>query len=106
MMEIGWAAMAYARQHEMNYPNSIDALFQDGQLKPPLEARSPLSGRPYIFPAAGKKMPTKNKDLARFVLLYDDEPNEEGFHACVFASGVGSAIRGSDLDQLTKISNQ
>jgi hypothetical protein len=98
MMEIGWAAMAYAREHEMSYPRNLDVLFQDNNLTPPLESLSLVTGRPYIFPAAGRKMPSKHRALGQFILLYDDGPNEHGFHACVLGSGIGSSIHSSDLE--------
>jgi hypothetical protein len=98
MMEIAWAIQTCALNHSMAYPDTIAVLFESGQLKPPLEAKSVLTGRPYVYVAAGEKSPAKSNDGAQFVLLYDDEPNEYGWYPCVFASCVGSHIRPHDLN--------
>jgi hypothetical protein len=102
MMEIAWAIQTYAHDHEMAFPDRIAVLFESGQLKAPLEAKSLLTGRPYVYVAAGEKNPAKMNDRAQFVLLYDDEPNEYGCYPCVFASCGGSHIRVHDLKEQLK----
>jgi hypothetical protein len=103
MMEIAWAIQTYAHNHEMAYPDTIAVLFESGQLKPPLEAKSLLTGRPYVYVAAGEKSPDKSNDRAQFVLLYDDERDEDDCYPCVFAACFGSRIRRHDLnDQLKR----
>jgi len=106
MMEIGQALHWYATEHEQTFPDSIGVLFEQGYLKPPFEARSLLTGRPYVFAAAGEKQPTKRIDSSRRTLLYDDQADECGGYPCVFASGVGSSICGDELEeQLRKEGN-
>ena len=102
MMQIGWAIQNHAHTHDQAYPDSLAVLFESGKLKPPLEVKSLLTGRPYIYVAAGEKSPAKMSDRARFVLLYDDEPISEGWYHCVFASCVGNGIRISDLQEQLK----
>lgn len=97
LMEIGLELHRYAGDHNQTFPENINALFDQGYLKPPLEAKSVLTGRPYIFAAVGEKRPTKQSDCFKLVLLYDDQANQYGCHPCVFASGVGGTIRGDDL---------
>ena len=74
MMEIAWAIQNYAHAHDQAYPDNLTVLFENGCLKPPLEAKSLLTGRPYVYVAAGEKSPSKANDRAEFVLFYDDEP--------------------------------
>ena len=102
MMEIGLAILTYAHSHDMAYPDNLAILFESGQVKPPLEPKSLLTGRSYVYVAAGEKSPAKSNDRAMFVLLYDDELNQYGCHPCVFASCIGSHIRVHDLDEQLK----
>ena len=103
MMEIGSKILRYAQAHDNVYPDSIDTLFEKGCLKAPLEPRSLLTGRPYIYLAAGEKAPTKCSDASRFVLLYDDNAVHGRYYPCVTAVGGGSAIAVDELkDQLRK----
>jgi hypothetical protein len=99
LMEISLGICSYTHKHDNAYPDSIAVLFEKGFLKPPLEAKSLLTGRPYIYVAAGEKRPGKMNEAAAFVLLYDDGPNTYGCYPCVFATGGGSAIRMQDLKE-------
>jgi len=99
MMDIGWAIQNYANSHDKAFPENLAVLFEQGLLKPPVEAKSLLTGRPYVYVAAGEKNPAKMNDRAQFVLLYDDEPNGYGCYPCVFASCVGSHIRVQDIEE-------
>jgi len=103
MMEINMALHTYAAQHESKYPASLDLLFEAGYLKPPLKAKSVVTGKPYVYVAGGEKLPEKLKDRTDFVVLYDDHPNPWGMFECTFASWIGSVIRPDDLmEQLRK----
>jgi hypothetical protein len=102
LMEIGVAIYKYACEHDRTYPASLELLFQAGHLKPPLEAKSLRTGRPYIYVAAGEKQPSRANDLAQFVLLYDDEPNAYGGFECAFASLGGGAFPSADLKEQLK----
>jgi hypothetical protein len=109
MLEISWALCGYAQSHDDTYPPSLDALFENGRLKPPLEPKSLRTGRPYVYVAAAQKMPAKANDRAQFVLLYDDDPMPGGWFGCAFASCACGRIRESDLreqeSRLTSSSN-
>ena len=103
MMEINQALSRYAAMHDDTYPESIEVLFQDGYLKAPVSAKSVLTGKPYVYVAAGEKVPEKLKDRWPFVVMYDENPDPSGWHPCVFASWVGGVIRTEDLkEQLEK----
>jgi hypothetical protein len=103
LMEINIALHSYAAHHENKYPTSIDVLFETGHLKPPLKAKSVLTGKPYVYIASGEKVPEKSKDRTDFVVIYDDHPNPWGMYECVFASWIGSVIHPDQLrDQLQK----
>ncbi len=99
MMNIGLALLQYAQKHNQVYPKSLDVLFESGYLKPPPEVKSLRTGRPYLYVAAGERIPAKANDQAQFVLLYDDEPDPYGCFECVFASGTGGAFLGDDLKE-------
>jgi len=99
MMDIACALQSHARTHDDIFPDAIEPLFASGLLKPPLEAKSLLTGRPYVYVAAGEKCPAKMNDRFRFVLLYDDQPNAHGCYECAFASCTGGAIRTQDLQE-------
>ena len=102
LMEISLGICSYTHQHDNAYPDSLAVLFEKGFLEPPLEAKSLLSGRPYIYVAAGEKRPAKMNEAASFVLLYDDEPNAYGCYPCVSATGAGSTIPVQDLKEQLK----
>ncbi len=99
MMNIGLALLQYAQKHNQVYPKSLDVLFESGYLKPPPEVKSLRTGRPYLYVAAGERIPAKANDQAQFVLLYDDEPGPYGCFECVFASCTGGAVREDDLKE-------
>ena len=97
MLEIAWALCGYAQNHDQVYPPSLDALFESGHLKAPLEPKSLRTGRAYVYIAGSQKVPAKGNDRAQFVLLYDNEPRAGGWYECVFASGTCGGIREPDL---------
>jgi len=103
MMEISIGLHRYAAEHENIYPDSIDVLFANGYLKPPLKPRSLLTGRHYVYVAAGEKRPLKLRDSSRFVVLYDDNVSQGGYYECVMANWTGSGIKADELkEQLRK----
>jgi hypothetical protein len=103
LMEINIALHCYAAHHENKYPASVDLLFETGHLKAPLKPKSLLTGKPYVYVAAGEKVPQKSKDKTDFVVLYDDQPNPWGMYECVFASWIGGVIHPDQLrEQLQK----
>jgi hypothetical protein len=102
LMEISLGICSYTHKHDNAYPDGLAVLFEEGFLKPPLEAKSLLTGRQYIYVAAGEKRPAKVNEAASFVLVYDDEPNAYGCYPCVFDTGAGSAIRVQDLKEQLK----
>jgi hypothetical protein len=97
MMDIGWAIIGYAQKHDNAYPDSLEVLFEQGCLKPPLEAKSLLTGRPYVYLSAGEKARAKSSDAFRFVVLYDDDPAQGRYYRCFTACGMGSPISVDEL---------
>jgi hypothetical protein len=97
MLEIAWALCGYAQKHDHVYPPSLDALFEEGRLKAPLEPKSLRTERAYVYVAGSQKMPAKRNDQTQFVLLYDDEQQAGGWYECVFASGTCGGIREPEL---------
>jgi hypothetical protein len=90
MMEIGSAILAYAQHHSNTCPPSLSVLFEKGEyLKPALEAKSVLTGKPYVYVASGEKVPEKWIESAQFILLYDDKLSPEGNYQCVRGDGIG-----------------
>ena len=86
-------------KHDQAYPAALYALFETGDLKAPLETKSIRTGRPYVYLAAGEKVPARMNDRAQFVLLYDDEPVAGGWFECAFASWGAGGISESDLKE-------
>jgi len=86
-------------KHDQAYPAALNALFETGDLKAPLETKSIRTGRPYVYLAAGEKVPARMNDRAQFVLLYDDEPVASSWFECAFASCGAGGIRESDLKE-------
>jgi hypothetical protein len=97
MLEIAWALCRYAQTHDHVYPPTLDALFESGHLKAPLELNSVKTRRPYVYVAGNRKMPTKGNDRARFVVLYDDDPLPGGWYECALSSCTTGGARESDL---------
>ena len=103
MMEINRAMHSYAAAHDDHYPSSIDVLFEKGYLQPKFKPTSVLTGKPYVYAAAGDKVPAKSKDKWRFVVLYDDNPDEWDCYQCVFASWVGGGMRVEEVKEQLRI---
>ncbi len=97
MMEIGLGIHTYASSHGGTFPDNIAVLFDKGYLKLPLEAKSLITAKPYVYVAAGETRPVKDADWGQLILLYDDEASE-GNYQCVMADGSGHQMRG-DLVQ-------
>jgi hypothetical protein len=100
MMEIGRALYRYACEHDKTYPDRLDVLFEQGYLKPPLEAKSLLTGRPFVYVVAGEKLPIRSSEWFGWVILYDDQVQQPGYYYdCVFAGGVGGCVREDELKE-------
>ena len=99
MMQIAWALQSYAAVHENTYPPNLDVLFQEGHLKPPIEPKSLLTGRPYVYVAAGQKRPAKSAALFETILLYDDHPVGGGYVPGVLASCGGGHVPLKAIDE-------
>jgi hypothetical protein len=99
MLKIAGGLQSYANKHDQVCPESLDVLFETGDLKAPLEAKSVRTGRPYVYAAAREKIPENMNDRAQFVLFYDDEPIASGWLECAFAFCSVGAIRESDLKE-------
>jgi tetratricopeptide (TPR) repeat protein len=102
MMDIGRAILGYAANHDGTYPDDLDALFERKYLEPPTEAKSLLSDRPYVYLAAGAKLPGKSSEAGTLIVLYDDTVLEGGFYQCVFADGHGSSVPVDRISQQLK----
>jgi hypothetical protein len=101
MMEISLGILQYASEHGKTYPESLKVLFEKGYLKPPLEARSVVTGKPYVYVAAGEKQPAKGTDWDDFILLYDESVSQ-GCHQCAMADGSGRSMRVDIVKHLLK----
>ncbi len=99
MMEVGLGIIRYASRGTKVYPPSLDVLFERGTLKPPLEANSLLTGKPYVYVGAGEKPPVKGTDWNDLVLLYDRDPLPGDTYQCVMADGSGQGIAADKLKE-------
>ena len=107
LLAIGWELLAYASSHDRSCPDNIDLVLEQKPSQPPLEARSLSTGQPYIYVASGQKIPAKSGERAQFVLLYDNNADENGFYPCVTAAPMGTAISVDDLkEQLKRRANR
>ncbi len=97
------ALFSYAADHDQTLPPSLEVLFEKGKyLKNPSQARSALTGKPYVFIAAGEKLPEKSFERDKLILLYDDK-EQDGSYPCVMADGHGEYPRVSEVkEQLRK----
>jgi tetratricopeptide (TPR) repeat protein len=99
LMELGWAVQSYASDHDQTLPPSLEVLFEKGKyLKDPSQARSVLTGRPYVFIVAGEKLPEKRDEREKFILAYDDK-EQDGSYECVLAAGHGGSMRVSEVKE-------
>jgi len=99
MMEVGLGIIRYASRGTKVYPPSLDVLFERGTLKPPLEANSLLTCKPYVYVGAGEKPPVKGTDWNDLVLLYDRDPLPGDTYQCVMADGSGQGIAADKLKE-------
>ena len=58
-----------------------------------------MTGKPYVYAAAGKKIPELSRDRGRFILLYDDKLTPDGNHQCVMADSHGEPMSPAELKQ-------
>ncbi|SPE54274.1 hypothetical protein SBV1_180016 [Verrucomicrobia bacterium] len=97
LMGVGLAIFSYAADHNRSLPGSLELLFENGKyLKGADEARSVLSGKPYVYPAAGETLPEKSYQRNQFILLYDDT-EQDGSYQCVMGDGRGESRPGSKV---------
>jgi hypothetical protein len=99
MLQIACGLQNYANKHDQAYPATLDALFETGDLKAPLETKSIRTARPYVYAAAGETVPARMNDRGQFVLIYDDEPVAGGWFECAFASCGAGGIPRSHLEE-------
>ncbi len=93
LMDTGLAILSYASDHSNTCPPSVDVLFEGGKyLKPPQEAKSVLTGKPYVYVAGAKKLPGRSMDLGRMILLYDADPTPDGKYQCVMGDCHGESM--------------
>ncbi len=105
LMELGEAILDYASDHTNTCPPSMAALFErEKYLKATQEAKSVLTGRPYVYAAAGKKVPGLSRERGQFILLYDDKATSEGNYQCVMGDGHGEPMPPAQLKQ--QLANQ
>jgi hypothetical protein len=102
LLAIGWELLGYASSHERTFPDNIGLVLEQKPSQPPLEAKSLITGQPYIYVAAGEKIPAKSSDRSQFVLLYDKNADENGYCPCVTAAPMGMAISEDDLKEQLK----
>lgn len=91
MMNVVIGAVGYAFDHGNTFPDSLQTLVDKKALDAKTSTKSMLSGRPYVFVAAGEKLPAKDKDRSGFIVLYDDEPVGKTYQ-CILADGHGEHI--------------
>jgi hypothetical protein len=91
MMAVGQCAIGYAFNHENTFPDSLQTLVDKKALDAKTTTKSMMSGKPYVFAAAGDKLPAKGKDRGTFIVLYDDQPAGDSYQ-CVLADGHGEQI--------------
>jgi hypothetical protein len=102
LMSVGSAIWSYAANHNQTSPQSLDVLYKDGKyLKDPSEAQSFLTGKFYIYVAAGVKLPEKQAELDSFILAYD-ENEQDGCYQCVMGNGSAGDIPASVLKELLR----
>jgi len=93
LMQIGLAILEYASDHTNTCPPTVSVLFENLKyLKPPQEAKSVLTGKPYVYVAGGKRVPEPSRDRGRFILLYDDTASPGGNYQCVMGDSHGESM--------------
>jgi hypothetical protein len=106
LMGLGIALFRYMAGHDQKLPESLEVLYRDGKyLKSEEHARSVLTGKPYVYAAAGKTLPHKQSERDTFVLAYDDSG---GNGECQFVTAVGSAgnMKASEFTEMMRKSGQ
>jgi prepilin-type processing-associated H-X9-DG protein len=86
MLKIGIGFNAYSGEHGNTFPDSLSVLFEKKYLEPPITANSLLTGRPYVYVAAGERWPEKSAEAGRFILIYDDQISD-GRCNCLMPDG-------------------
>ena len=100
LMQLGLAILEYASDHTNTCPPTVAALFENRKyLKPPQEAKSVLTGKPYVYVAGGKRVPELSRDRGRFILLYDDTAIRGGNYQCVMGDNHGESMSSAKLKQ-------
>ena len=87
----GQGIFAYAMKHERQYPPSLEVLYEQKLVEAEVEPRSVHTGRPYVYVAAGERLPEKSHIGHQFIVLYDDH-EMDGMYQCVMADGHGEHV--------------
>jgi len=88
LMAVGSAIFCYMANNDENLPDNLEVLYKDGEyLKDASAVQSVLTGKPYVFAAAGAKLPDKHSERHQFILVYDFIEKEGCYH---FVTSVGS----------------
>jgi beta-lactamase regulating signal transducer with metallopeptidase domain len=92
LMKVGEAIWAYTCEHNQTPPSGLEVLYEDGKyLKDASETKSVLTGKPYVFAAAGAKFPDKQAERESFIVVYDAD-EVEGSYQCAMGSGGGANL--------------
>ncbi|MHC4713362.1 MAG: hypothetical protein ACYTAN_08860 [Planctomycetota bacterium] len=100
LAELGEACIAYMADNDSAMPADIAALQEGKYLRQRFPAQSPLSGKPYAYPAAGM---TIDKERApETVLFYDDYELSGNRRVVLFGDGRVELVAAAELEGLLR----
>ena len=91
LMPLGLGIVYYAARHDKQFPPNLEVLYEEKLVEPEVEPRSVFTGRPFIYTAAGERIPEKSHEAATFIILYDDH-EIDGNYQCIMADGHGEHV--------------
>jgi beta-lactamase regulating signal transducer with metallopeptidase domain len=102
LMLVDEAIWAYASDHNQILPSGLEVLYKDGKyLKDASQTKSLLTGKTYIYPAAGMRFPEKSAERESFIVVYDGD-EVDGRYLCATGSGGGAALPADVFKELLR----
>ena len=100
MKLVALGALMYALDYKNVLPADAAVLVRQGYIKDPKVLNSPLSGRPYLYAAAGLDL--NGRDAAGVVLFYDDSPLPNDMRQVILGNGAVRTVSSAELAEMLR----
>jgi hypothetical protein len=100
MKLVALGALMYALDYKNVLPADAAVLVRQGYIRDPKVLKSPLSGRPYVYAAAGLDL--NGRDAASVVLFYDEFVLPGDMRHVILGNGAVRAVSSAELAEMLR----